>query len=320
MLVPSLRAIREHWPLASLQVLVREEAAPVLQHIPWIQRVWTVPRRMGGKGFLKVCSTVRLLRKEGFDRSVDFEGNDRGAILSRLVGAKERLGSLADLGFAGRRRCYTQCVEKAPNGVHEVLRDLHTLSPWGVTPPSSLQQETYVGAEHRAAAEDILPQRGGVIAHISTSQSKKEWPVEFWGELGKLALKSAVPVYFSSGVSPREQALLGKLAQCFPQARLLKPASSLGEFIAVIARARVFVSGDTGPLHLAAGLGLSTVGIFGPSDALQWLPIGTSCEGLSGSPCLCNGHWVECRSPSPCIRGVSVQRMWNSVLNRYNNE
>ena len=316
-MVPALRAIREYWPEASLHALVREEAAPVLEHLPWIDRVWTVPRKMGWGGFGKVWRTLRSLRAERFDRSVDFEGNDRGAIMSRLVGAKDRLGSLAGFGFAGRHRCYTQWVEKAPNGLHEVFRDLHTLSPWKVPSPSSLIQEVHAGAEFQPEAARIVPRHGGVLAHISTSQSKKEWPVERWGELGKLAQAGGVPLYFSSGVSPREQRLLESLAGCFPEARILAPASSLGAFIALITRFGVFVSGDTGPLHLAAGLGLPTIGIFGPSDAGQWLPIGKSCEAVLGSVCGCSGHWTECQSSAPCISGVSVQNIWEKVVNLY---
>jgi ADP-heptose:LPS heptosyltransferase len=155
------------------------------------------------------------------------------------------------------------------------------------------------------------------MAHISTSQAKKEWPVERWGELGKLALAAGVPLAFSSGVSPRERRLLEGLAECFPEARILDPASSLGEFIAVIARAGVFVSGDTGPLHLAAGLGLPTLGIFGPSDARQWLPIGKTSESVSGGVCECSGHRVECQSSAPCISGVSVQSVWKKVVDLY---
>ncbi len=316
-MVPALRAIRECWPEASLHALVREEAAAVLEHLPWIDRVWTVPRRLDQGGFRKLWKTVRGLRAERFDRSVDFEGNDRGAILSRLVGAEERLGSLAGKGFIGRRRCYTRWVEKAPNGIHEVLRDLQTLSPWQVPDPSSLRQEVHAGAEFQSEAERILPLRGGVLAHISTSQSKKQWPVERWSELGKLARANHVPLYFSSGVSPREQQLLKDLVGCFPEAEILDRSSSLGEFIAVIARAGVFVSGDTGPLHLAAGLGLPTIGIFGPTDARQWLPIGEAVEAISGSVCDCNGHWSECQCSAPCISGVSVQSVWEKVVELY---
>jgi ADP-heptose:LPS heptosyltransferase len=316
-LVPALRALHEAWPGGELHVLVREEAVPVLENIPWIRRVWGVPKRLSWWGPGGIWARIREWRGVGFDRSVDFEGNDRGAILSRLIGAPVRLGSLAPRGFLGRRRCYTQTVGKRADGVHEVYRDLHTLGAWGIPGPSSLEGEVHPAPEWADYAESVLAERGGVVAHLSTSQPKKEWPVDCWAEVATRALERGVPMYFSSGVSVRERALLDALKRRVPGVVVLPAAPGLAAFIAVLSRAGVFVSGDTGPLHLAAGLGISTVGIFGPSDMGQWLPMARECEGLKGGACVCSGHARECGSETPCIRGVSVEAVWGKILDRY---
>lgn len=316
-LVPALRALRAQWPAAELHVLVREEAVPVLQNLPWIQGVWGIARSLKGPRLKAAWDTLQRLRRMRFDRSIDFEGNDRGALLSLVIGARERLGSIAPRGFFGRRYCYNQWVEKAPNGIHEILRDLHTLTVWNVPAPASLEHETRADPALAAQAALIFPEKRPVLAHLSTSQEKKEWPVTHWVELAGRARKQGIPLVFSSGVGAREKELLRELRRRCPEARTLEAVPTLTSFIAVIERAAVFISGDTGPLHLAAGLKVPVVGIFGPSNMEQWLPFGPRCIGLKGPPCVCDGHARRCEQQQSCMASVSVDRVWQQLLALY---
>ncbi|MEI9865240.1 MAG: glycosyltransferase family 9 protein [Limisphaerales bacterium] len=92
LMTPALRAIREKFPQSELHVLVPDTIAPVLQHLPWVTRVWPMPRQRGRASFSQTWPVVRALRCERFDHSVDFASNDRGAILSFLIGAKTTAG------------------------------------------------------------------------------------------------------------------------------------------------------------------------------------------------------------------------------------
>ena len=309
--------MREFWPEAELHVLVREEAVAVLENIPWIHKVWGISKKLTPSKIKSLWQTLATLRQLRFERSVDFEGNDRGAFLSLLIGAKVRLGSHAQRGFAGRRYCYTQRVDKAPNGIHEVYRDLQTLTAWNIPHPGSLEAEVRPTPELAAFAATILPTKKAVLAHLSTSQPKKEWPVAFWAELASRANRAGIPLVFSSGVSAREQGLLAELKHRAPEAITLQASPNLSTFIAVIHRAKVFVSGDTGPLHLAAGLKIPCIGIFGPSEIKQWLPMSRICTGISGTNCTCSGNLRVCESPQPCIQGVTVDALWGKILDLY---
>ncbi len=317
MMVPALRALKEHWADSELHVLVRSEAVAVLQNIPWIEKVWGIQKGFQNGALRHSINTVIQLRMKNFNRSIDFEGNDRGALLSLLVGARERLGSLSDNGFRGRRCCYTQEILKAPNGLHEVQRDIHTLKAWNVPPPTNTEPEVHSDPTWEPFAKSIFPQKGVALAHLSTSQPKKEWPVDRWAEIATRAIETNVPLFFSSGVSIRERKLLDELRRRVPTANVLPSTPNLASFISVVERAGLFISGDTGPLHIAAGLGVPTVGIFGPSDMNQWLPLSRHCQGLSGSSCVCNGHFSDCQSSTPCILGVTVDEVWAKIQSRY---
>src|SRR5271154_951263 len=87
LMTPALRAIREHFTQSEIHLLVPEEIAPLFQHLPWLNRVWPMPRRRGRASLRETWPFIRALRRENFDRSVDFASNDRGAFLSFFIGA-----------------------------------------------------------------------------------------------------------------------------------------------------------------------------------------------------------------------------------------
>ncbi|HEY2329376.1 MAG TPA: glycosyltransferase family 9 protein, partial [Verrucomicrobiae bacterium] len=173
LMTPSLRALREKFPQGELHVLVPEQIAPLLQHLPWINRVWPMPRRRGRASLRLTWPVIRALRREHFDRSVDFAGNDRGAILSFLIGAQQRLGWAQHGGFLGRKFCYHQRVAPENQVRHESARLAHLLSAWDIK-PSSLTAEIRPDPVKAAKAKDLLPP-GKIVCHIASSQSKKEW-------------------------------------------------------------------------------------------------------------------------------------------------
>src|ERR1051326_8100065 len=114
MMVPALRALHDQVPGCAVHVLVREEAGPLLANLPWLARVWTLPRVRGRSQFRTSWPVIRQLRAARFDCSIDFAANDRTAILSFLCGARHRLGAATSDGFFGRRFCFTETQTPAP--------------------------------------------------------------------------------------------------------------------------------------------------------------------------------------------------------------
>src|ERR1019366_5309688 len=168
LLTPALRALRNQFPGAELHLLVPEEIAPILKHLPWFNRVWPMPRRRGSASLPQTWPVIRALRREHFDRSVDFAGNDRGAILSFVIGARQRLGWAQRGGFFGRRFCYNQRVALETSEQHESARMMSLLSAWGVA-PGPLELEIQSDPALDAAAAKLLPDRA-VLCHVASSQ------------------------------------------------------------------------------------------------------------------------------------------------------
>jgi len=307
LLTPALRALHKKSPGAELHLLAPEEVAPIFQHLPWFNRVWPMPRRRGSPNLRQTWPVIRALRREHFDRSVDFAGNDRGAILSLLIGARQRLGWLQQGGFFGRRFCYNQRVVLETGEQHESARMMRLLSAWGVA-PGSLEPEIKSDPALDVTAAKLLPERA-VLCHMASSQPNRQWPVRRWAEFYQLVTADGLPIAFTTAAGARERALTEELEKIVPDAPVLPVVPELALFLAMLNRAEVFISGDTGPLHFAAGLGVPTLSLFGPSSPVRWAPVGGRHRMLTGSPCSCGAGASVCQTADFCLAAITPEQV-----------
>jgi heptosyltransferase-3 len=235
LMTPSLRALREHFPRAEIHLLVPEEIAPIFQHLPWLNRVWPMPRRRGSASLRQTWPVIRALRRERFDRSVDFASNDRGAILSFLAGAPQRLGWAERGGFLGRRFCYNQRVAPETKMQHESVRLAHLLSAWEIA-ASSLEAEIRSDPALAASAEKLLPP-GQLFATSLPASRKKNGRCGTGLAFYRLAAATGRRVAFTTAVGAREQNLMAELKKILPDAPVLPVIPELPQFLAVLNRA-----------------------------------------------------------------------------------
>src|SRR5205823_2634166 len=189
---------------------------------------------------------------------------------------------------------------------------VHILSAWNVPPPRSLELELCVDSALESFAKKILPERK-VVCHLATTQPKKEWPLRHWVELFDKASAAGIKLVFSTGQGLREQSLLEQFRIMAPAAPVLPSIPDLASFLAVLKRADLFVSGDTGPLHFAAGLGVPTISLFGATSAALWAPMGPQHRLLQGSPCQCDGNTGVCTATQHCLAAISPEQVLNCI-------
>lgn len=316
LLTPALRALREQFPQSEIHLLVPAELAPLFQHLPWLTRVWAMPRKRGSASLRETWPLISALRRERFDRSVDFASNDRGAILSYFIGAKRRLGWAERGGFFGRKFFYNDRVVPETNPPHESARLAQLLSGWQIPVARALESEIRADATLVDAARKILPDERVVICHVASSQPKKEWPLAHWAKLNQLATDAGMKLVFTTARGEREAALMAGLKEKAPEALILQQISDLPLFLAVLARAAVFISGDTGPLHFAAGLGVPTISLFGPTPPSRWAPIGEKHLALTGGTCGCDGNLFACVSQKHCLAQISPEQVFAALQNK----
>jgi lipopolysaccharide heptosyltransferase III len=304
---PALRALRQAYRDWELHVLVPMEAAPLLQGINWLDRVWAFPRIRGALNLTQSLPIVRDLRRERFAVSIDFIGNDRGALLSRLISATRRIGVASARGFALRSRCYTEQVEPLDGTRHASIRAWAVTEPLQVPFPKDMSLEVASDPRHQSAAAELLGQ-DRLLCYVTASQKKREWPEERWLELANRLAKS-VPMAFTGGASERERQVLSDIARRTQGVAIIHSPTPLELLLAIIARAKLFVTADTGPLHFAAGLHVPTLSLFGPTSAHCWAPLGSIHRSVQGGLCPCSGHIANCVASSPCMAQISVDQV-----------
>ena len=320
-ITPALQAIHRQSPNAEIHILVAAEVAPIFKHLPFIKKVWALPRTRGKAKLTESLPFVWALRKEKFDLSIDFVGNDRGGILSLLVGAKSRLSSIERKPSYLQKLAYTNTVQTVLLPISWVKRHLKMLNLLIGTPETPEPQMLIEANPLLALQAKQLLQDHQIICHLGTSQEKKEWPIARWVEFYELANLAGYKLAFSAGTNQRERNLILELKKALPEAFELPSVNDLAIYLSLLNEAKLVISGDTGPLHFAAGLGVKVIGLFGTADSVRHAaPIYADHELAMSTPCTCMGEssqFVTCQSPSPCMSSISAEQVFERLKQRY---
>jgi len=285
---PLVRALRRAHPEARIAYLVEREAAPVVLHNPHLDEIIIAPRTRGARRIADDLALARRLRRERFDLALDLHGGPRSAWLTWASGARERIG----YDIKGRRCMYTKVVHRSPDlrPRHSVANQwdlVEAIPGWTQGPAERTRDAVEMALEpgadvrmgERLAAAGVAPDDELIVLHVSAGNPFRRWPEAFFAETAAaLAAGSARRrLVFSSGPSDRGAAL-----RIAADARTRLGAAAgriidLGEFDlqelrALIGRSRLFVGGDTGPLHIAASTATPVVGIYGPTLAARSAP------------------------------------------------
>ena len=312
-ITPALLALKNQYPTAEIHLLVSTEVAQLFKHMPWIDRLWTLPHQRGRINFLASAKNIWQLYNQHFDQSVDFVGNDRGAILSFLINAKDRLAATSDKPRILQRIAYTNKVSADLLPVSWIARHLTMLhQAWDTIIPDQPKMTLYSDSKLVETAKSILQDKT-VICHIGTSQPKKEWSIKSWAEFYNLAREAGYKLAFSSGTNDRERLLLTNLQQIEPSIFILPVSANLETFLAILNQAQLVIVGDTGPLHFASALGTKVIGLFGTKDSVsRAAPIYSSNEVLFGHQCTCLNELAKldtCSNINHCLDSITPQQV-----------
>lgn len=316
-LTPALKALVTQKTNVELHVLVAAEIAPLLKNLPWIKKVWAMPRHRGKLKLSLTLPFVQALRREKFDQSVDFGGNDRGALMSYLVGAHDRLGSTnRDDPRWIQRICYTQIVKHKNSNAPYFDLHFELLNIWNIKKPNHLKIEIASEGFDINLIYKNFP-KNSIICHITTSQPKKDWPLIHWQTLYHLSHQAGLKIIFSSGPNERETKLLNELKILAPDADFFPPVDELPIFLNFLKNSKLFISGDTGPFHFAEGLGVPVLGIFGVGNSVrQVAPMYSEDKIICSGECLCDSvknNTNVCSFSKSCMLSIKPETVFEKM-------
>jgi lipopolysaccharide heptosyltransferase II len=292
---PAVTAIREAFPEAHLTYLVEPAAAPIVQGHPGLDEVRVVPLIRGWRRFAADLALGRALRREGYDLVVDFHGGPRASLLTWLTGAPRRVG----YAVKGRSWMYTEVVDRPADlrPRHSVANQWDLLAHLGRPLPSEPDRvrhrvrmeespEAAARVEARLMDAGLTPAHRLVVIHVSAGNPFRRWPADHFVELAqRLAARDPVRrIILTAGPSEATaaQAIVARATQALEATGVTAAEAAtrirtgeeygLAELRSLIARAAVYVGGDSGPLHVAATSDVPIVGVYGPTLPVRSAP------------------------------------------------
>jgi lipopolysaccharide heptosyltransferase II len=305
-------ALRERDPGVHIGWAVHRLAAPLVQGHPAIDRVHVWDRR-GGLGAFRTL--VRELRAARYDLAVDLQRILKSALLARSSGARRVLGFDRSRTKEASWLFTTERVPPGDPAAHRVAEYLEVAAALDAR-PGEVRHDLPVEPEAEAWAEALVGELGGapILINLGASKPANRWPPERFGALARgLAEDPGGPVVLAGGPDDRAS---GERASAMAGAGIhdLVGATTLPQLVSLQRRARLFIGCDTGPMHLAAAVGLPVLALFGPADPSRtgpWEPRpGTRHVVLREPPPCAPCHRKTCNQPRhACMEDLTVERV-----------
>jgi heptosyltransferase I len=290
--LPTLEALRALYPLAHITWLVEAAYAPLLSGHPALDEVWVAPRLRPAEFFSgsNPATLRRLLRQlsaRPFDLVVDLQGLLKSAVWVALAKSPRKVGYNRT-----RELSYLPLTERVPPfdpEAHAVQRYLNLARYLGAPPTLpvfrlGLDAEVDISALIPGAAHKPL-----VVLHPGARWTSKLWPPASWARLAEWLSRDRGFCVALTGSAADRELVADIVRQSAAPLLNLAGSTSLAELAAVLRRARLAVTTDTGAMHLAAALGTKVVALFGPTAPWRTGPFGSGHLvvrlGLPCSPC-----------------------------------
>jgi len=308
--IPVVAALRQAHPDARIGWLVQPRFAPLLELVDGLDQVHAIDRRHGAQ-------VMRQVRAARYDVCFDLQGLLKSAALARVSGSARVIGfsrpllreSAAAFAYGAHGGDGTgHIVDKNLSllevvGIHSRVRAFPIRVPASVVVPSTRQ---------------ILrtgPEQPFALINPGAAWPNKQWPAERFGAVARRLFethgcRSAVLW------GPDEATLAAAVARASGGAASMAPQTSMIEALSLAAAASLVLSGDTGPLHLAAAVGTPVIGLFGPTPPERNGPWRGSDRVVSAhGRCACVFK-RRCTASDWCMAQITVDDVMTAIQRR----
>lgn len=318
MTTPAICDIRRHFPKARIVLLAKPWVAPVFEKNPHIDELMIYDnegRHRGVPGFVRLITDIKTYR---FDSAILFQNAFEAALIAFLSGIPRRIGYPTDV----RAFLLTSRSQMPPDikSIHQVKYYQGILKGCGITPICKELHVT-VNPEHNHRAELFLKEWGpgisGRMVGVNFGAAygpAKQWPLERFAELcDRISEDFGCRIVLFGSTTDKSAGMHLEKIMNHP---VLNTAgkTSLGEAIALIGKCSLFITNDSGLMHVASALKVPIVAIFGstnPKTTGPWNFQGRLIRNpVPCSPCLAQicreGHFN-------CMKGITVEAVYEAV-------
>ncbi|MDZ7697002.1 MAG: putative lipopolysaccharide heptosyltransferase III [Deltaproteobacteria bacterium] len=282
--MPALKALRHGFPDRKLIMCVRDQAGDLVTDCPWADETLTIKKNNANRSSWMAHQTRILQTMVGnrFYMAIDLRTGTRGGILTALSMAHYRIGRFAEPKALWRNRIFTHLVKPENERTQYAARhNLNILAPFDIG-TSDIRPHLTVPQSRTQRALQLLretgvPQDRPLIAIHPFSL----WKYKEWRTNALIALIDGIKERYDVSIiitgAPEEAKRVKAIIQaCKRKVVSLAGRTAIGDLPALLQRCHLLIGVDTAALHIAAAVGVPTVGIFGPSDPMTWAPRGAS--------------------------------------------
>jgi len=324
--LPAVAALGEAFPHAEISWAIEKRYATLLDGNPFVRRVISLDtlgwrsRLASGYTLEEVVRSILALRELPFDAAIDFQGLIKSGLIAWISRSQERLGFAKNwLREPAAGAFYTERVSPRDR-IHVVEMNLALVERLGV--PALQPRQWRFPLPHSASHEQVVRERLAalgveefIIINPGGGWIGKRWSPGNYAELLRLIERHHRELGWRILLtgSPDEEALIREILERAGSKQAVYFESTLTQFIALTHRAKLFVGGDTGPLHLAAAVGTPIVAIYGPTDWERNGPFSAADITLSNDGPI--DHTRRARKPT-FLPGIAVESVLGAILER----
>jgi ADP-heptose:LPS heptosyltransferase len=302
-LIPAINAIKAAYPDAAIDILAEKRNSAIFSLCTHVRHVFHYDR---------LAELLQVLRTT-YDAVIDTEQWHR---LSAVVARMTRAPLLIGYGTNERARLFTHPTPYFQED-YEIESFFRLLEPLGIEPREVSRPFLAVPSEAMERSDTLLGELKGrafVTIFPGASIPERQWGADKFGKVAEMLAVLGVAVVVVGGGDDKGQ---GEVIVAGTAGLNLAGRTSLSETAAVIQKSTLLLSGDSGVLHIAVGLGVPTVSLFGPGRAAKWAPRGEHHmvinKGLPCSPCTTFGTTPPCPIAVQCMSDITVDEVFNAV-------
>ncbi len=314
----AIRNIRDNYPDSYIACIIPERCAPVIKHNPHLNEIIFFDERLAHKSTVEKLKFVRLLKAKKFDVAILLHRSFTRALLCRLAGIRQRIG------YSTRKRAFllTKQVKPPPKNaiLHRIDYYLRVIEEAGFT-VTSRRTELFFSKADKAHLDSFLSAQGvgpdDKLIGINPGGNwlLKRWLVENWARLAdRLIEELGVKVIITGDKSDAD---LGSAVK-----KLMKQVPIFGwgalgllQFAALCKRLDIFITADTGPMHIANSVGTKQIiALFGPTHSAVTgpYPLGSSIVLQKDVGCPVPCYVVGCKD-NRCMKAITVEEVFQKV-------
>ncbi len=318
--LPAVSALGHSFPDAEITWLAEKRYAMLLEGNPFVQRIITVDtlgwrRRLGSPAAIReILHAVHSLREREFDAVIDFQGLVKTGIIARICRSRTRIGFERPWLKEAEASIFYSYHVSARGRSHAIEEGMALVEHLGAS--CIAWQFPLPDSPEDTRAVDTMLQEAGISNFILVSPGggwlAKRWPPASYAALLQRAVRETGENVVLTG-APVDEPDIAEIIRLSSSARVRYLPTTLRQFIALARKARLFIGGDTGPLHLAAGLGIPIVALYGPTDPVRNGPFSSDDIVLSTHEPV--NHTRRARKPH-YLEGIGVDDALRAVCER----